>query len=324
MYSASKLSNYQASSRTSASGSRNNNKSCLFCQGNHPLFRCTKVTDPKIRKDLIFKNRLCFICLDNSHIASKCTSNYTCKKCEGRHNISICTKDFKNDHQNSNGSQNSQDSQNQNLHQNDNQTTTTFANNVNNILLQTACADIVSIENGCSKKVHILFDSGAQRSYITKELQKSLNLKPLRVERIVLNVFGKEGGKIINVDVVKFKVETVTDKIFMEALCIPTISARLSNQNSQYVLSQNYPHLQGLSIANSSSKTSFDVDLLVGLDFYYSFITGNVKRGQIGEPIAIESKLGWILTGPLKSNLVQTYLSDTHILHIKPQYQTFD
>ena len=40
---------------------------------------------------------------------------------------------------------------------------TTFANNVNNILLQTACADIVSIENGCSKKVHALFDSGSQR-----------------------------------------------------------------------------------------------------------------------------------------------------------------
>ena len=31
-----------------------------------------------------------------------------------------------------------------------------------------------------------------------------------------------------------------------------------------------------------------------------------------------------ILTGPLKSNLPQTYLGDTHILHNKPQYQTFD
>ena len=29
-----------------------------------------------------------------------------------------------------------------------------------------------------------------------------MNLKPLGVERIVLNVFGKEGGEIINVDVV--------------------------------------------------------------------------------------------------------------------------
>ena len=87
-------------------------------------------------------------------------------------------------------------------------------------------------------------------------------------------------------------------------LCILTISAKLSNQNSQYVLPQNYLHLRGLNIANSNSKASFDVDLLVGLDFYYNFITGSVKRGQIGEPIAIESKLGWILTGPLKSNLV--------------------
>ena len=53
LYSASKLSNYQASSRNPTSGSRNNKKSCLFCQGNHPLFRCTGVTDPKIRKDQI-------------------------------------------------------------------------------------------------------------------------------------------------------------------------------------------------------------------------------------------------------------------------------
>ena len=44
---------------------------------------------------------------------------------------------------------------------------TTFASTVNNILLATVWADIVLIENGCSKKVHILFYSGAQRSYIT-------------------------------------------------------------------------------------------------------------------------------------------------------------
>ena len=60
----------------------------------------------------------------------------------------------------------------------------------------------------------------------------------------------------MNVDV-KFKVETVTDKFFIEALCIPTISARLSNQNSQYVLSKNYLHLQGLSIANIKFRCGF-------------------------------------------------------------------
>ena len=28
--------------------------------------------------------------------------------------------------------------------------------------------------------------------------------------------------------------------------------------------------------------------------------------------------------GIIKSNSVHTYLSDTHLLHISPQYQTFD
>ena len=105
----------------------------------------------------------------------------------------------------------------------------------------------------------------------------------------------------------------VTDKIFMETLCIPKINGQLSNQKGRYILYKYYPHLQGLNIANSSSKTSFDVDLLVGIDFCYNFITSNVKRGQIGEPVAIESKLGLVLTGPLKSNFVQRYLGDTHI-----------
>ena len=49
---------------------------------------------------------------------------------------------------------------------------TTFVNNVNFILLQIAWADKVSIENGCSKKVHTIFDVGAQRFYITKELEE--------------------------------------------------------------------------------------------------------------------------------------------------------
>ena len=79
-------------------------------------------------------------------------------------------------------------------------------------------------------------------SNLTKELEKRLNLKPLRVERIVLNAFGKEGGKIMIVDKEKFKVKTVTDKIFMEAFCIPTTSVQVSNQNGQYALSQNYPY----------------------------------------------------------------------------------
>ena len=62
---------------------------------------------------------------------------------------------------------------------------------------------------------------------------------------------------------------------------------------------------KGLSIANSSSKTSFEMDLLVGPDFYYSFITGDIKKSQIGEPIALESKLGWIFKIKFSSDVAE-------------------
>ena len=37
---------------------------------------------------------------------------------------------------------------------------------------------------------------------------------------------------------------------------------------------------RSFDIADSSSETSFDVELLVGLDFYYNLIIANVNRGH--------------------------------------------
>ena len=44
------------------------------------------------------------------------------------------------------------------------------------------------------------------------------------------------------------------------------------------------------------------MDILIGADFYYSIIEGSVKRStNKNAPIAIKSKLGWILCGQVKS-----------------------
>ena len=88
-----KIGKFSTSSLLSGSGSAK--FSCLFCEGNnHSSNRCTKVTDPKIRKHCIFQKSLCYICLSPKHKAADCKSNYLCKKCNGRHNIAICQKDL--------------------------------------------------------------------------------------------------------------------------------------------------------------------------------------------------------------------------------------
>ena len=93
----------------------------------------------------------------------------------------------------------------------------------------------------------------------------------------------------MNVDVVKLKlklsqIKSLWKLYVFQQLALSSVIKIVS------MLSQNYPHLQGLNITNSSFKTSFHMSL-VEIDFYYNFITGNVKRGHIMEPMVVESKL---------------------------------
>ena len=41
-----------------------------------------------------------------------------------------------------------------------------------------------------------------------------------------------------------------------------------------------------------------NVDILIGADFYWRFITGRILQGKKPGPVAMETKLGWVLSGP--------------------------
>jgi len=58
--------------------------------------------------------------------------------------------------------------------------------------------------------------------------------------------------------------------------------------------------------------------MLVGSDLYWQLTTGEVVRGQTG-PVAINTKLGWVLSGPLYADTVDPSTSTVmtvHTLHI--------
>ena len=185
--------------------------------------------------------------------------------------------------------------------------------------MQTAEAHILNLDKNNEAKSFILFDSGAQRTYITKELKEKLNLVPVRQEKIAIKVFGSTESKIQNIDVVKFIVTGTKKNVYVEALVIPTICSNLYNQNSNSVISSNYPHLKNLKLAQKSNETCLKIDILVGLDYYYNFIFGNVIRGKPNEPIALESTLGWIISGPYSfNNSTNVYNVDSHFLFVPP------
>ena len=144
-------------------------KASLFCNfANLSVSKCLNVANPIIRKQTLREKRLCFICLESGHVAKFCKASYQCKKCNGKHNISVCTFKKKEEPQD------------------DNDTAESIATNLNHAkngtLLQNAIAMVSHLSNTKSDNSAILFDTGNRRSFISTELWENLKLPITRKE----------------------------------------------------------------------------------------------------------------------------------------------
>ena len=78
---------------------------------------------------------------------------------------------------------------------------------------------------------------------------------------------------------------------------VPTICEPLASQPIAFC-QNNYKHLTGLDLVDSSDGCArLEVDILIGSDQYWDFITGRTLRGNSG-PVAIDTRLEWVLSGP--------------------------
>ena len=64
------------------------------------------------------------------------------------------------------------------------------------------------------------------------------------------------------------------------------------DQNVRHA-SRNYAHLKNIKLVDPFDDDCMKIDILIGLDSYFKFMTGNIHRGNENEPIALESCLGW-------------------------------
>ena len=188
-----------------------------------------------------------------------------------------------------------------------------LATNSGSILLQTAYTKVSNFSTQKEAKLCMLFDTESQRSYISDELRNYLKLSVLRKERIT---FGKVEPTIKTVDIVQLKVVNPSKSVLIETICTPFICSDILSQNVYSVASQ-YEHLQNLTLADSSPDGNKRIDILVRVDYYYSCIGSEIKRGSGNQPLAISSIFGWILCGCSETQRnVHTNLNSTHVLRL--------
>ena len=290
---------------------------CVFCNDNrHNSSRCRKVTNVRSRRDILVKKGRCFICLDTGHRAKSCRVKYTCKKCNGRHNIAICENS---DRKNASDEQPTSTSSNQ-ISATDTignvgncsckcstkreESSSNCAQTSGSVLLQTATSQIKSLDGKKGISTRLLFDTGSQRSYITCELKEKLGLKAIRKDNVIIKTFGDiETSQVKRLDVVKIKVKHKKFErfTFIEALCVPEICSPIANQ--RLAKAQRIEEFVGLEFADFCNDFSLSIGVLVGIDFYFQFFSG--KRILSKERVvACESALGWILCGSFGSSRV--------------------
>ncbi|XP_052218332.1 uncharacterized protein LOC127835952 [Dreissena polymorpha] len=260
---------------------------CHFCDGEHFATNCNKRTNDRVQ--IVKQKKMCFNCLSNSHQVALCKSHNRCRNCQRKHHTAICEQ------RNTRSSLNPDASPFQGsatahtiLH------SSTQARS--NVLLKTAVGKVSS--DNCMIEANILFDKGAQRSFITEKLANELNVKETGTETIYLAAFGHSSQ---NVQIMKTAtVHVITDwkeRIPIDVLITSTIAAPLQNLQKN-ITSLSYLRVRGLKLAHPvTGHETFDIAMLIGADAYWKIVQNHVVRGN--GPTAVQSKLGYLLSGPL-------------------------
>ena len=167
------------------------------------------------------------------------------------------------------------------------------------------------------QKVRAILDLGSQRSYISQRAAKLLRLKSEGVRKMTVFMFESTEKKIFNSELVHVMMKTLDGEIEIHLLTNPIICEPLSPQPLDLCVNS-YRHLSGLQLADcSDGNTPVEVNLLIGSDYYWQLATGQVSRGDDG-PIAVETKMEWVLSGPgpiADYSLLTTQRSEWFMMH---------
>ncbi|XP_012271144.2 uncharacterized protein LOC105694768 [Orussus abietinus] len=284
---------------------------CLLCSGVHALFTCPSFKDLSVgqRRDTVARNRLCYNCLSARHPVRACQSQVRCRTCNGVHHTLL--------HE-GRGSALRTDNQpavQDTTEESGTEQTVASASQVTRgavkgntvrarpVLLATA---IVTVEtaSGRQMRVKALIDQGSEVSLISESVAQHLQLPRKATCISIVGVGGSEGCAVKGST--NLRVRSQVDPGFtleLRALVLPRLTAHLPTQQ---VATGNWPHLTGLALADPDYAARSKIDLLLGADVYGDILLEGLRKGCAGAPLAQQTAVGWVLSGPTGGTTYET------------------
>lgn len=286
-------------------------RGCLFCKkDNHPLAWCyhfAKLEKDK-KQEFIRENKCCFRCLKVGHMSKDCKSEPNCKTCNGKHVTAMHTP-FQNESSRAqNESIQTQNESNraeisQSHKKQENNTESHVASSCSNMGAGDGFCTLaiipVKIENGTkSVDTYAFLDSGSSASFIDENLAKQLGASGPS-KKVTLDTMGDKHqmtSKIIS----NLKISDLNGK---NNITLPSVMTKNRIPVSQlHIPTQQdivgWDHLRDVTLPQINGK----IGLLLGNNVPDILVPQAVKRGPKGSPVAIKSKLGWIVYNVIRES----------------------
>ena len=149
----------------------------------------------------------------------------------------------------------------------------------------------------------MLLDTGSQRTYITEDLAKKLQLKVKGCETLSVCIFSNSKPPQLQKPVTELNLLTIDgSSLHLRVNVVPKITRTL--QRAYFDTKKSEHPLKDIPFADSlpTASETASIELLLGNDYYCDIFSGEIPLEQVAPGLHLmKSKLGWILTGRIKS-----------------------
>ena len=203
-------------------------------------------------------------------------------------------------------------------------TISTVLNGDNTAMMKTCIAKAIG-KNQQKIKLRVFVDEGSDRTFCTVKTQQRGQFQSLGRKILSVSTFGEEKGRTpepyqqvkiplvgINGETIEFNT-TVWNGAFSRGMrAIP------------FDPKKKWPYLKDIELQDTFPREEVAVDLLIGLDQSFKVLKNESVRGpNEWDPIAQNTKLGWMLFGPLEWEMLNHSMDRKQNCH-RTEHRTVD
>ena len=120
---------------------------------------------------------------------------------------------------------------------------------------------------------------------------------------MAIKAFGSNHEKSVRLNEYQVCLKSTNNdtSFYFKVLAVPTLCSPIGGQKIDLAVNQ-HPFLRELQLADNGQGDKREVDLLIGADIYWKIVTGETRKDDNSGLIAINSGLGWIISGPVRSD----------------------